>query len=184
MKNVSDKMKVVIFICIGVMVVFSAFSIFIASPIRAAGSPLVVVTRDYVDNKVNILHFRLQTVENDSSSLKAQMSVVSEYIIQNTPEPADGKITTLTYTAVLLTSGKTLTGYDGTEIVLRSGTAKAVVPVAASGNIANMTTGLDLANDATIPLNNMLLVSRSDGRGVIAVGGDVWVMVKGVYSIS
>jgi hypothetical protein len=184
MKSVSDKMKIVISICIGIIVVFSAFTIYLASPIRAAGNPLVIVTRDYVDSKVNTINFSIQSVENGVSDLKTQMSIVSEYIVENTPAPAEGKITTLKYTPILLASGKTLIGYDGTEIILRSGAANAVVPATASGNLANMTTGSELADGASVPRNNMVLVSRTDGRGVIAVGGDVWVMVKGVYSIS
>lgn len=81
---------------------------------------------------------------------------------------------------LLLNAGKTLTAEAGAEIVLRSGQAAAVET---TGNgLSDVTGGKDLLRGASVPLNHLLLVPRTDGRGIKAAV-DSWVLVRGVYSI-
>ena len=86
-----------------------------------------------------------------------------------------------TYKPVNLAAGQILIGEEGTEIILRSGTAKGYTMV--SDGLANTTTGQDVGNNADIGRNNMLIVPRGDGRGVKAAT-EVWLLVKGAYYIS
>ncbi|MGI6205755.1 MAG: hypothetical protein ACOYJI_03865 [Anaerovoracaceae bacterium] len=81
---------------------------------------------------------------------------------------------------VELSAGETLTGYQDTQIVLRSGAATAVIP--GINGISDLTDGSDILNDEKIELNHLLMVPRSDGRG-IKVSVDSFVMVKGAYTI-
>lgn len=84
------------------------------------------------------------------------------------------------YEAVFVNAGKKVLGGDGSEIILRSGEAKSL----ASGinGIADLTGGKDLMGDQAIIQNHLLLVPRNDGRGIIATT-DIWIMVKGGYTI-
>lgn len=79
-----------------------------------------------------------------------------------------------------LAAGQRLEGGGGTQIILRSGPARAIA--SSSGGMCDVTSGKDLANNERIAANHLLIVPRSDGRGVLAEG-KVFVMVRGVYTI-
>lgn len=81
---------------------------------------------------------------------------------------------------VELAAGQTLEGSGGTQIILRSGQARAVG--SANGGVCNVTSGKDLANGERITANHLLIIPRTDGRGIIAES-KVWVMVRGPYTI-
>jgi len=84
------------------------------------------------------------------------------------------------YTPVSLRNGQILVGDEGTEIILRTGTA--VANSSGQDGLANITMGTDVRNNEEIGANNMLIVPRDDGRGVRATS-DTWLLVKGRYSI-
>lgn len=68
----------------------------------------------------------------------------------------------------------------GTELILRMG--KATIIATEKGGLADTTAGFDLANNAEMPANHLLIVPVADGRGIKATA-DVLVMVKGGYTI-
>lgn len=77
-------------------------------------------------------------------------------------------------------AGQELIGESGTEIILRSG--EAVALVSDQGGLCDMTDGKDLGKGAKIPNNHMLIIPRSDGRGLLAKT-EVYVMIRGKYTI-
>ncbi len=81
---------------------------------------------------------------------------------------------------VTLDAGKTLVASQGTEIILRAGQAKAVA--SAAGGLADITLGKDLANLEAIKANHLLVVPKSDGRGLQAVTQAI-LLVRGDYQI-
>lgn len=85
------------------------------------------------------------------------------------------------FTAVNVTAGSSLIGGGGTELVLRSGEATAIDN--GIDGVSDLTGAKDLKGDAPITTNHLLLVPRDDGRGIKAVT-DIWVMVKGTYTIN
>lgn len=89
--------------------------------------------------------------------------------------------TSSTYTPVYVTNGQILYGMEGTEIILRSGSAKTYI--SALDGIVNITTGENLVHDVPVTANNMLICPRGDGRGVIVTSNDAWFIVKGDYNI-
>jgi hypothetical protein len=48
--------------------------------------------------------------------------------------------------------------------------------------LSDLTAGKDLAATFALSKNHLMLVPRNDGRGISAAT-DIWVMVKGTYSI-
>jgi len=77
---------------------------------------------------------------------------------------------------VLINAGQTVMGLEGTEIILRSGEAYAVI--SGENGLSDITDGRDILGGEKIPENHMLIIPRADGRGLEAVT-DVWVLVKG-----
>lgn len=85
-----------------------------------------------------------------------------------------------TYTLVTVEKGQKLIANEGTEFVLRMGSAVAY-NVAPNAGLANLTTGKDISSAVVIPLNNHILTPRS-GRGFRA-SNTVLVLIKGTYTI-
>lgn len=84
------------------------------------------------------------------------------------------------YTPISLTAGQKLIGGEGCEIILRSGEASAIGN--SSNGVSDVTAGMDLMSGAYVGANHLLLVPRNDGRGIYAIT-DIWVMVRGTYTI-
>lgn len=84
------------------------------------------------------------------------------------------------FKVVTLSSGQTLSGYTGTEIMLRSGSA--ACSAAASPGLVDTTTGGILSSGGTVAENHLYIVT-ADGRGVKAANGCT-LLVRGAYTIS
>lgn len=125
-----------------------------------------VVTKSYVDSMFNSLKSQ---IESGSISAPADAPAVQ------TPAPADN-----TFIVVQLAAGESLIGEGGTEIILRSGQASGVSQN--QDGLSDVTTGKDIKAGASVEKNHLLIVPRSDGRG-IKCSTSAYIMVKGAYSI-
>jgi len=86
----------------------------------------------------------------------------------------------LKFKVVELGPGKIVTGYSGTEIILRAG--QATVIDSELGGLADVTAGRDLRFGQEVPNNHLLVVPRDDGRGIHAVS-PIIILVRGNYTI-
>ncbi|MEW8977003.1 MAG: hypothetical protein AB2385_01250 [Symbiobacterium sp.] len=84
------------------------------------------------------------------------------------------------YRVVNVSKGQRVIGEAGTEMVLRSGRATAIV--SELGGLLDATQGIDTPGGAEIPKNHLIVVPRSDGRGFYAETNLV-LMVKGKITI-
>lgn len=91
----------------------------------------------------------------------------------------DDRLRPIQFEVVELPKGKQLVAEGGTEIVVRAG--KASVVGSNLGGLADVTVGKDLTRGEA-PANHLLVVPRSDGRGLKAVT-DCVVLVRGGYTI-
>lgn len=82
---------------------------------------------------------------------------------------------------VELFNGQMLIGDAGSEIILRSGSATAIT--SALGGLSDVTSGTDIAEGKPIPANHLLIIPRSDGRGIFVTKNSTFVMVRGGYTI-
>lgn len=86
----------------------------------------------------------------------------------------------LVFQVVNVPKNSQLVGEAGTEIVLRAGVGSAVV--SPNGGLLDASDGVDLAQGVEVAKNHLLVVPRTDGRGVLAQTDAIF-LVKGVYSI-
>lgn len=86
----------------------------------------------------------------------------------------------MSFKVVSLNKGERLMCSAGTELVLRAGEASVIAT--AKGGLADVTDGVDLSDDSSVPMNHQLIVPLADGRGIKAKNS-VLVMVKGQYTI-
>ncbi|NMA54959.1 MAG: hypothetical protein GX952_03370 [Firmicutes bacterium] len=75
-----------------------------------------------------------------------------------------------------LERGAILRGEAGTEIVLRAGQAAAIT--SPQGGISDLTAGRDVQAGEIVAKNHLLLIPRSDGRGLKALT-DIVVVARG-----
>ncbi len=89
-----------------------------------------------------------------------------------------------TYEVVFLNQGEKILTPTGCEIILRTGTAIIVSPFDSQG-LSDITDGLDLLNEFSVPSNHNLIVPRGgDGRGIMVTSSaGAYVMVRGGYTI-
>lgn len=141
--------------------------------LAAGGSPGSeadpLVSKSYVDEKI-------KEISDNSSSV----SVDTEAIVSRVLAKVQSQSGTAaqSYSPVSIKAGDIVIAHEGTEIILRSGTAKAYVP--GSNGISDVTSGKDIFNNEKIGSNHLLIVARSDGRGVSAET-DCWLLIKGGY---
>ncbi len=91
-----------------------------------------------------------------------------------------GSSQTDTYKVVTLSSGQTLIGNVGCEIMLRTGSA--TVSAAASPGLIDATDAASLENGASLTANHLYMVT-ADGNGVVATASSVQLIVRGAYTI-
>lgn len=86
------------------------------------------------------------------------------------------------FKVVELNAGQKITGYEGTEMVVRlKYTAEAYSPN--SNGLSDLTNGLNVASGTMVGDNHLLLFPRSDGRG-LKITGHTFVLVKGQYTLN
>ncbi|MGD8190296.1 hypothetical protein ACQCN2_09970 [Brevibacillus ginsengisoli] len=118
-----------------------------------------VVTKSYVDQKIQ------QALGNGGSGAGASTS--SKLVVAE------------------LKPGKTLYGFEGTEFIVRTGNVVSVAGVNGDG-LTDITAGADLQAGAPVSANHLLLIARSDNRGLrLEPGykGTAYIMVRGKYEI-
>ncbi|MCL2664037.1 MAG: hypothetical protein FWE82_00345 [Defluviitaleaceae bacterium] len=78
-----------------------------------------------------------------------------------------------------LQPGQKIIGRQGTEFILRGGTATVISGV---NGLADITQGIELLNGASVKINHLMFTPMDDGRG-LNITTKAWVMVKGEYYI-
>jgi hypothetical protein len=142
-----------------------------------------LVTKSYVDKCINDAVSQVTANKLSDSDINTIAEKVAD--ITNTDfSPVVSESTSSspdTYKAVELKSGKIITGMEGTEIILRSGIAYAYITGA--DTILDITTGKSLDDKNSISKDHLIIIPRSDGRGIRATENS-WVLVKGGYTIT
>ena len=175
------------------IIVLAAICSVIIAPVTYAadtsGDPLV--TLSYIEEVLAPrLKNELTTYINTNFTAAPSSGNDSEYPEENedgtekentnvtlTPIPSQG------YEVVHMTVDQVLYALSPTEIILRSGKANAVSAFIDQG-ICDMTDGTELYNDDPLVRYHYCLIPRGDdGRGVIAVSDEIYIMVRGEYEI-
>lgn len=87
----------------------------------------------------------------------------------------------LAYEVRHMQKGQKLIGGEGTEIIVRSGEVKAIDN--GVDGLSDITGGTDLKSGVICKVNHLLLVPRSDGRGITAET-EAYILVRGTYTLN
>jgi len=127
-----------------------------------------LVTQSYVEMRVEELKTYLleEFAKSNDSSGDTSNEELEKYI---------------RFIPVELKVGDNLIGGEGSEIVLRSGKAISIASI--DGGLLDVTDGTDLNDNENVMLNHMLVIPRSDNRGIRIISASAYAMVKGPYEI-
>ncbi|MDR0958598.1 MAG: hypothetical protein LBM16_05245 [Clostridiales bacterium] len=162
-----------------------AFSLPHKSFAQAGDATDPLATKSYVDTKFNeILRLAGSSVGATGTPSASLTETQKAEIVSELLAKVEGLITQggskEEFEPGFIQAGQTITLDGGTEFALRSGTAKAFIT--GENGLSDFTDGVDLLNGQNVPVNHLIIVPRSDGRGIIAVT-DCWFIVKGAYSV-
>lgn len=153
-----------------------------------------LVTKSYVDEQMNALIEKIGELQMTTGSNTDNQSGTADVDLTSIYADIDAYIeSSLTGTSPVnnvsskfevlgLEAGTKLICSESSEVILRAGSATAIANEGGNG-ITDVTSGADLIMGVDIPKNHLLIIPRTDGRGIQIVT-DAWVMVKGDYTIS
>jgi len=126
-----------------------------------------------VDENISNQSIIVETLENKISEQEKNITSLEEKI-------NNLKVSSSTLKVVELSENQKIILKAGSEIILRAGTAYAIT--SEQGGLSDVTSGVDIKQDESIPRNHQLIIPRSDGRGLYVDSYAIF-MVTGVYEI-
>ncbi len=113
--------------------------------------------------------------------LKASPTPTQTSTATPAPTSTETAASNVTYVPVNAKKGQIIIGEEGTEIILRSGTGTGYCE--GQNGLVNATTAGEILNGSKVSVNNLLIVPRSDGRGIKVTSDEAWFIIKGDYYI-
>lgn len=164
MKTLKNKKILYVLIGIVILALGAGIGAYAASTLGTQSDPLIV--KSYLDN---VLTPQLQSdfdsqIDSKVQQLEQEIAGVSSALSGN-------------FKTVSLSSGQTLKGTVGCEIVLRSGTASA----SSSAGLSDLTSGSVVSNGSTLSANHLCVVATANDG--VKASGSVTLLIKGSYTI-
>ncbi|WP_066495998.1 hypothetical protein [Abyssisolibacter fermentans] len=144
-----------------------------------------LVTLSYVQKRIEQVKFYLDEKLNPAIETSNNNATQIQTLVEENKQLKE-KIANLQSSGsaaldvVELKDGQTLICNAGTEIILRGGSATAIA--SDLGGLSDTTAGEDIQMNQKIPNNHLLIVPRSDGRGVLVPKYAIF-MVRGSYEV-
>ncbi len=138
-----------------------------------SSDPIVVLS--YLNQRLTnlISEYKLDTISTLSTQVKDLQEKLKSAGGQSTSAP--------NLEIVEIHENEKLIAEEGTELILRGG--EAFIIASELGGLTNVTKGKDFVADMSVPANNLLIVPRSDGRGVYTNNYAIF-MVRGKYEVT
>ena len=187
--------KIKVIIVGSIMTIFGFATIYASSNQNPGSVQDPLVTKSYVDSKIlEIANLGSNRTSGGSSlnvdELIEQIELVVDFKLKEkgitsggvTQKDSDESIDGFVFKPIgPIKSGSILIGEQGTEMILRSGSA--VVIAEGINGLQDITDGVDLPANAIVPNNHLLIVPRTDGRGIFIERDETYVMLRGNYEI-
>ncbi len=137
------------------------------------------VDKGFSDAKKNsdINKEKLEKIEQKMEKLEAMEAKLDKALENNPNNQNAGE----KFKVLELKKGETILAEESTEIIVRSGVVNAVG--SENGGLSDITQGVDLKSGQQIKVNHLIIVPRSDGRGIEVKSNDTFIMIKGGYKI-
>ena len=130
--------------------------------------------------------FKAEELDPQTDELNKRIAALEAKIEQmeraeDTPETTS-PVVEAGYEIVRVTAGMKVLAGDSCDIMLRSGTAVAIAPLATQG-LSDYTSGSEILDGEEITINHMMLIPRGDGRGIRITSEEAYIMIRGAYAL-
>ena len=174
--------KVAVFATVTTLIVGGTiYSVGAASNVDPGSSADPIVTKSYVVESIaNLLGILNTSVTSTGTSINEQKivdNVMAQIKDLGTADESGG----LSFEPVQATQGQIVVGKEGTEIILRSGSA--ISYCTGADGIIDTSTGAEYFNGTELAKNHLIIVPRADGRGAVVTSKEAWFIIKGGYEI-
>jgi len=132
----------------------------------------------YIEEKINELSNNISLDKSELQRLSEENEEIKEQLAQALNSSGSSGVS---LEVVEIKNGQRIICGAGTELILRSGSAKAIV--SNLGGLSDLTAAKDLKADENLGLNHLIVIPRNDGRGVYADQDFAIFMVRGYYKI-
>ena len=150
-------------------VIFTAFATAAGETYTTEEDPLVSLS--YVNSELEKL----------KTQLKSEMEAyVREEIAKNSVGGGDSN--QVVFTTETLNAGQKIVTLGACDVILLTGSAKAVCPTD-SQRLTDKTTETSIPNNGDIIKNHYILLPKADGRGICCTSSGTEIMIKGEYKI-
>lgn len=150
-----------------------------------------LVTKSYVDQKIAQLSSQIGSGSGTGTAdpgliaqLQTDIGDLTKFIIDALTEieTLKGRVAALEsgYIVVEAQAGKKIILAGGSEAILRSGSATAIKGT--YGTLVDASAGKDLNDGVSVPVQHLLISSRTDGRG-LAIKSNAFLLIRGAYTI-
>lgn len=137
-----------------------------------------LVSKSYVEQKFNEVK---KNSDLNQDKLEKMQKDIEKIVEDNKNNTGGNQGSAEVFEVLELKKGQTIIADESAEIIVRSGTVTAIG--SANGGLSDITEGNDLVTGDQVDLNHLLIVPRTDGRGIQVKGSIAFVMVKGKYRI-
>ncbi len=181
-------------IAVSLLMTATIFATSVTSP-GSASDP--VVSKSYVDTIIGDTLEKILELQKQYNELQLQVETIENVVVNEVSNKDNDNVNTnqnnmdntndieaeyyYTFKPIELSNNQLLLGEEGTELILRSGTAVSYTEVA--NGLTDITAGVEIMNNEPIPNNHVLIVPRSDNRGISVTANQTWVMIRGKYTI-
>jgi len=150
----------------------------LASDPGSSSDPLISLS--YFEDKIESLKTTL--LDELTTSFSEKFNELKKDVDKTLKEVAENGVSSSSeFKLITLGEGETIICESGTEIIVRSGKSTVITSENSSGGISDITAGKDLINGEEITNNHLLIIPKTDGRGIKAkITGAV--MIKGKYT--
>lgn len=140
-----------------------------------------LVTYSFVEKRIEQLKYYIDEKLGTNNNSEIQRLIQENETIKKQLAQLSTNSSGVGLEIVELSAGQRLICGAGTEIILRSGSARAIV--SELGGLSDITSGKDLASNEPISLNHLIIIPRNDGRGAYVDGKFAIFMVRGYYEV-
>ena len=199
--------KIVACIILSAAIAFSAIGVY-AATYSGEDDPLISLSyvnevllpqiKQMIDDAIGgedigdtVITYPEQTTDEPVETTEEPTKTTEEPVV-TTAEPEvtfpEGTVNTgAKYAVVNLKAGETIyASVYSCEVIVRSGSTKVVSPFTVKWEeqgVSDTTDGVEIYNDGAVPTNHTIIIPRDDGRGITALDGGAWIMVRGDYII-
>ncbi len=117
------------------------------------------------------------------AEMQTQISeLVKEEVAKQINSGVGGGTADYSFVTVTLQAGEKLMAKSSCELLVRSGSCKAITP-SSSQALIDKTNDTSIQNGADVVKNHLISIPKADGRGVIAIWSGTEIIIRGEYEI-